>query len=152
MTTTLNRANRKIHANSVTKGPIKIDVVAESARLSALALKVYGEPLHPDSLKDLLAAYSATGKQFTALDLGEMAERAASFRAHLEFLPPVPGRMPKEGKCGKPVSIQSQQRNGCGKYEVQGGYFCCRLPGHDKPSKDAEGKLVAPTWCPTIPF
>lgn len=44
---------------------------------------------------------------------------------------------PTPGKCGKPI---------------HGGKFCNRLPDHDKPSKDAEGKAVAPTPCSTIPF
>ncbi len=44
---------------------------------------------------------------------------------------------PTPGKCGKPI---------------HGGKFCNRLPGHDMPSKDAEGKVVGATPCSTIPF
>jgi len=44
---------------------------------------------------------------------------------------------PTPGKCGKPI---------------HGGKFCNRLPGHDMPSKDAEGKAVGATSCSTIPF
>ena len=44
---------------------------------------------------------------------------------------------PTPGKCGKPI---------------HGGKFCNRLPEHDKPSKDAEGKVVGATPCSTIPF
>ena len=44
---------------------------------------------------------------------------------------------PTPGKCGKPI---------------HGGKFCNRLPDHDKPSKDAEGKVVGATPCSTIPF
>ncbi len=150
MTTTLNRANRKIHANSVTEGPIKIDMVAESARLSAL--RVFGQPLSTDTLQYLLSIYERSGKQFTALDIGAMIERDESFRSHLEYLPPVTGRMPKEGKCGKPVFIQAHQRNGRGKYEVQGGYFCCLQPGHEKASRDARGNFVSPRPCGHLPF
>jgi len=44
---------------------------------------------------------------------------------------------PTPGKCGKPI---------------HGGKFCNRLPEHDKPSKDAEGKVIGATPCSTIPF
>lgn len=44
---------------------------------------------------------------------------------------------PTPGKCGKPI---------------RGGKFCNRLPEHDKPSKDAAGKVVGATPCSTIPF
>jgi len=35
---------------------------------------------------------------------------------------------------------------------IHGGKFCNRLPEHDKPSKDAEGKVIGATPCSTIPF
>lgn len=44
---------------------------------------------------------------------------------------------PTEGKCGK---------------KIYGGGFCNKLPGHDLPSKDADGKAVAPTACNQVPF
>lgn len=44
---------------------------------------------------------------------------------------------PTEGKCGK---------------KIHGGGFCNKLPGHDMPSKDADGKAVAPTACNKVPF
>lgn len=44
---------------------------------------------------------------------------------------------PTEGKCGK---------------KIHGGGFCNKLPGHDMPSKDADGKAVVPTACNKVPF
>lgn len=43
----------------------------------------------------------------------------------------------KDGKCGK---------------LIHGGKYCVREPGHDKQRKNADGKVVGPTCCSTIPF
>lgn len=72
-----------------------------------------------------------TTQQTTAAPIGAIAPTTGTATTEPVQTAPTPG------KCGQPI---------------HGGKFCNRLPGHDKPSKDAEGKVVGATPCSTIPF
>ena len=109
-----------------------VEGTAERMGLRKPRASAAGAVGHVESGQGRTAAIGAVATQ-TTTNAGQPAGAATATGTATE---PVQ-TAPTPGKCGKPI---------------HGGKFCNRLPGHDMPSKDAEGKVVGATPCSTIPF